>query len=55
MYAYGQIISVGPDGEPTYGYDGHLDVEDGKELTPAERREIADHMIERLNRWAEGT
>jgi hypothetical protein len=53
-YASNGIIGLGPDGEVTEGYDGSLwSVEevDWREpeacLSPADRVELADYMIER--------
>lgn len=43
------IFGLGPDGHLYEGYDGVGD----EDLTPDERRELADVMIARWQHWAE--
>lgn len=52
-YANNGIIGLSPEGEVTEGYDGGFwqpeesEYRDDDALTPAERVELADYMIER--------
>lgn len=51
------IIGLAPDGGVTGGYDQDLmvdsDVEGDEELTPAERKELADYMQRRWYEYGE--
>lgn len=49
-HASNGILGISPEGEPELhsGYDNYAE----EDFTPAERREIADAMIEAWNRWA---
>ena len=49
-YAHTDRLSVDDNGETSYGYDGGFDVE---KFSLAERRALADIMIERWNDWKE--
>lgn len=50
FYAHAGVLGMADDMGLSYGYDGGVNEEDP--FTPAERKEIADHMIGLWQTWA---
>ena len=54
MYAHLGIVGIGPDGSASQGYDGDLGSDgwnDERALSPLERRELAEIMIARWQKF----
>lgn len=52
----GECPSAGCDGPLFWGIDGHTSPDFGKlEITQAERRELADHMMKMWDEWGNRT